>query len=90
MRRLAIGSTLGVTALVVAARLADLGGAAGSGTAVAAPRTQPPAAVQEAAAPLGCGALAWTAWRGGWWADCTRTETTRRDGEVTIHRYLAF
>jgi hypothetical protein len=89
MRTLAIGSTLGVTALVVAARLADLGGSA-SGTAVAAPRTQPPAAVQEAAAPLGCAALTWTAWSGGWWADCARTETTRRDGEVTIHRYLAF
>jgi hypothetical protein len=61
---------------------------AGAGVGTAAPRAQPPAAVRAAAAPLGCGSLTWTAWRGGWWLDCARTETTRRDGDVTVHRYV--
>lgn len=51
---------------------------------------RPPADVREAAAPLGCSTLTWTAWKGGWWADCTRTEPTRRDGDEVVHRYVAF
>ena len=84
---MAIGSALGLGTLVIAACIDRIGGA---GTAAASPRSRPPAAVQEAATPLGCASLAWSVWSGGWWADCSRTETSHADGDVTIHRYLAF
>jgi len=58
--------------------------------AAASPRDQPPRALQHTATALGCASLAWSAWRGGWWADCVRSETSARDGAVTVHRYLAF
>jgi hypothetical protein len=64
-------------------------GLAASAPAAASP-ARPPAALQQAAAALGCASIAWSTWRGGWWADCASTEPGARDGEVTVHRYVAF
>lgn len=58
--------------------------------AAASPAARPPAVLQQAAAALGCASIAWSTWRGGWWADCASTEPSTRDGQLTLHRYVAF